>query len=186
MKKFLIRLAAVLLGIALLAEGIFIIAISPQLLPLLWTSFKLGAAEAYPAALAIGGIDIAVSLYLLLAIGFRSSRKPAETVMQYSELGEVRISIAAIENMVLRVTQRQEAVKESSRKVVNTPQGLLIYLKAKVLPDLNVPDLASELQQSIKNYLEEITGIKVAEVKVLVENIVSEYTPAVQKKPPLK
>ena len=185
MKNFLTRSVAVLLGVALLAEGVFIIVLSPQLLPVLWTRFKLGAAGAYPLTVAMGGIDIAVSLFLLLAVGFRPSRRPLETVIQYSELGEVRISIAAIENMVQRVTQRHEAVKESSRKVVNTAQGLVVYLKARVLPDLNLPDLASELQKSIKNYIEEVTGVTVAEVKVLVENIVPEI-PVLQKKPPLK
>ena len=48
------------------------------------------------------------------------------------------------------------------------------------MPDLNLPSLASDLQQSIGDYVEKITGIKVAAVKVLVENIVSDI--AVQKK----
>lgn len=180
MKKFLTRLIAILLGIVLLGTGIFIIAVSSDLLPLLWAKLKLGAAQAYPVVLLAGAANIIISLLMLLGIGFRSSKKQAETVLQYSELGEVRISITAIENMVLRVTQRHEAVKESSRKVVNTPQGLVIYVKAKVLPDLNLPDLASELQKNINSYIEEITGIKVMEVKVLMENIVQDM--AVQKK----
>lgn len=184
MKNFLTRLVAVLLGIILLVVGIFIIAASSDLVPVLGTRLKLGAGEAYPVIALAGGANVVASLFLLLAIGFRPSRKPAETILQYSELGEVRISIAAIENMVLRVTQQHNAVKESSRKVVKTPRGLVIYLRARVLPDLNLPSLASELQQNINKYIEEVTGIKVAEVKVLVENIVSEIT--VQKKPPLK
>ncbi len=180
MKNFLTRLVAILLGIVLLGTGIFIIAVSSDLLPLFWAKLKLGASQAYPVIILTGGANIIVSLLLLLGIGARSSRRQAETVLQYSELGEVRISIAAMENMVLRVTQRHEAVKESSRKVVNTPQGLVIYVKAKVLPDLNLPDLASELQKSISAYIEEITGIKVLEVKILMENIVQDI--AVQKK----
>ncbi len=184
MKNFLTRLAAVLLGIALLVTGIFIIAVSSDLLPVVGTRLKLSAGQAYPVIALAGGINIISSLFLLLAIGLRSSRRPVETILSYSELGEVRISIGALENMVLRVTQQHNAVKESSRKVVKTPRGLVIYLRAKVLPDLNLPTLASELQQNINSYIEEVTGIKVAEVKVLVENIVSDIT--IQKKPPLK
>ncbi|HHX88048.1 MAG TPA: alkaline shock response membrane anchor protein AmaP [Firmicutes bacterium] len=183
MKNFLTRLIAVLLGVVLLGVGIFIIAASSDLVPVLWTRLGLRAGQAYPVIGLAGGVNIVTSLFLLLAIGFRSSRRPAETILQYSELGEVRISIAAIENMVLRVTQQHNAIKESNRKVVKTPRGLVVYLRAKVMPDLNLPSLASELQQNVNSYIEEVTGIKVAEVKVLVENIVSDLT--VRKKPPL-
>jgi len=184
MKNFLTRLIAVLLGLILLGVGIFIIAASSDLVSVLGARLRLGAGQAYPIIGLAGGVNIVTSLFLLVAIGFRPSQRPAETILQYSELGEVRISIAAIESMVLRVTQQHNVIKESSRKVIKTPRGLVVYLRVKVLPDLNLPSLASKLQQDINSYIEEVTGIKVAEVKVLVENIVSDLT--VQKKPPLK
>ena len=122
MKTFLMRLVAVLLGIALLAVGIFIIVASADFIPILGTRLKIAAGEANLLILVAGGVNIIAALFLLLAFGFRTSRREAETILQYSELGEVRISIAAIENMVLRVTQKHDAVKESSRRVVKLPR----------------------------------------------------------------
>ena len=58
-----------------------------------------------------------------------------------------------------------------------TPQGLVVYLHVKVLPDQKLPDLTSELQNNVKNYLEETTGIIVNEVIVSVENIILDQVP---------
>ena len=97
--------------------------------------------------------------------------------MQAGEFGEVNITLAALENMVLRVVQQMRQVRDSSRRVEYTPHGLVVYLKVKVLPDQKLPGLTAELQNNVKNYLEEIAGIAVSEVKVKVENIILDQVP---------
>ena len=44
----------------------------------------------------------------------------------------------------------------------------------KVIPDLPIPGLVNELQTVVRDYVQEISGSNVAEVKVLVENIAQE------------
>lgn len=127
-------------------------------------------------ALLAAGLLLLGVLFLLL--GLRSPRaKTQESVLQVNELGEIRITIIAMENMVLRVVQQNQGVKDVSRRVTHTPQGLVVYIKIRVAPDLRVPDLAGELQARVKNYLEDITGFLVHEIKVTVENIIVDQVP---------
>ena len=114
----------------------------------------------------------------MLSLGLRSS-KPAvpDNILQTSEHGEIRIAVVAVENMVLRVVQQTNGVKDNGRRVSHTPDGLVIQIKIKVMPDLALPDLVNELQARTKSYIEEITGLIVHEVRVLVENIILDQVP---------
>jgi len=78
--------------------------------------------------------------------------------------------------MVLRVVQQINGIKDISRKAVFTNEGFIINIKIGVKPDVALPDLISDLQARTKEYIEEITGIKVLEVKVNVENIDTEQS----------
>ena len=168
--KVALRLILVLIGLALLGCGLLLMAVGLNMLPEIWTNiFWLSENMAV-----FIGAGLAVLALLLLVFGLRPSPKPVETVLQRNELGEIRIALVALENMVLRVTQQHNGIKESKRRVVQTPDGLVAFLRVKVMPDLELPALISELQRKIKKYIEEITGIGVVGVKVLVENVVTD------------
>ena len=51
---------------------------------------------------------------------------------------------------------------------------MVIYLRIKVLPDIVIPELTSKLQATVKDYVEEICGSGVAEIKILIEDIAQE------------
>jgi len=173
-----VRLLLILLGLLAAAAGLLSLALGFGLVTEsgLWTGLVYYAGRSETAA--IGAGLILVSLLLLLS-GLRATRKPMpETVLQTSEYGEVRIAIAAMENMVLRVVQQTQGVKDGGRRVIQSNEGLVVQIKVKVLPDLELPGLVSGLQMKVKEYLEQITGIVVHEVKVVVENIVLDQPPA--------
>ncbi len=126
--------------------------------------------------LAVGGALALIGLVSLLISLFPAKKQPG-TVLQNGEFGEVRITLSALENMVLRVVQQVRGVRGSSRRVDATPQGLVVYLQLKVAADQNLPDLTGELQRKIKEYLEESTGIIVSEVRINVQSVVLDQVP---------
>ncbi|HHW74769.1 MAG TPA: Asp23/Gls24 family envelope stress response protein, partial [Firmicutes bacterium] len=63
------------------------------------------------------------------------------------------------------------------RRVLATPQGLTVTLGIRAAADENLPALTEELQKKIKEYLEGVTGIAVAEVRVKVEDIIIDQVP---------
>ncbi len=173
-----VRLFLVLLGLLMIAAGLLCLAIGFDLVPEPGLGTSLMALSGDPVVAAVGGGLLLVGL-ILLALGLRSNKKSVpESILQTSELGEIRIAIIAIENMVLRVVQQTQGVKDGGRRVYSSPEGLVVQIKIKVMPDLELPGLISELQEKVKGYLEQVTGIMVHEVKVLVENIILDQVPA--------
>ena len=124
-----------------------------------------------------------VAVFLLIALiffcfGLRRAKNKARFVSKSNELGEVQVSIATLENMVLRVVQRTKGIKDAGRKVSYSPEGLVVRIQAQVMPDEPLPGLVSDLQTRTKEYLEEITGLAVQEVKVVIDNVATEQAAA--------
>ena len=101
-----------------------------------------------------------------------------QTIVQMGPLGEVRVSFKAVENLVLKAARGSKGVQEVKTRIQNTERGLVIYLRAVSAPDQNIPQVTAELQQLVKNYVEESTGVTVAEIKVLIENVAGDMIKA--------
>ncbi len=168
MKTFT-RILLVFLGLLFIGGALFLLVVNYDLLPGLQVELPAWADE--NVMLVVGAALLLIAL-ILLALGFRSSKKKVGTaVLKGSEYGEVLISITAVENMVLRVVQQTRGIKDAGRNVVFTPDGLVIRIRITVMPDLALPDLINDLQSRTKEYIEEITGVTVSEVKIIVENV---------------
>ncbi len=167
--KAVARVIVVFIGLLLVGAAIFIFAVKYNLIPQL--AFHLPGWAGENVVLAVVAALLLIAL-ILFSLGLRKSKKAGNAVMKGSEYGEVAISITAIENMVLRVVQQTKGIKDVSRAVSYTQDGLIIKVRIRVMPDVAIPGISSELQSKAKEYVEEITGITVHEVKVMVENIV--------------
>jgi uncharacterized alkaline shock family protein YloU len=118
---------------------------------------------------AVGGIFLVGSILILLS-GFRN-RKIPESVINNGEMGSVSISFNAVENLILKAANNVERLKDVKVKLKPREDSLSIILKVTVAPDTNIPELTSELQRVVKDYVESMAGISVREIKVKVENI---------------
>jgi uncharacterized alkaline shock family protein YloU len=106
--------------------------------------------------------------------GFKGS--PIQAVVHDSELGEVRISLTAVKNLVSRVASRTSGVREvrSEVRLGEGGSGIIVYLQLKVAVDANLPDLADKLQKAVSSYVRDIVGVSVESVKVSVSDIALE------------
>lgn len=171
------RVILVFFGLLFIGGALLLLALNYNLIPGLNVSLPGWANETVMLATGAGFLLLAL---VFLSFGLRRTKKIGNAVLKGSEYGEVLISITAVENMVLRVVQQTQGIKDVSRNVTYTPDGLVVRIHIRVMPDVALPDLISELQTKTKEYLEEITGVTVSEVKVTVDNIILDQ--AVSKK----
>ncbi len=168
--KAVIRFFAVFIALLLIGAALFLVIINYNVIPGLAETVILPAwAEENVILVAAAGL-LLIAL-ILLASGFSPSKKPGSATLKSSEYGEVLISVSAVENMVLRIVQQTKGIKDVSRDVRFTSNGLVVNMKISAMPDVSLPDVIEELQAKTKEHLEEITGISVHEVKVLVDSV---------------
>lgn len=117
----------------------------------------------------VGLVLLVLSLRFLL-YGLKSQRHPEATVKD-GELGKVCITLNAVESLVLKVIRDIENIKDSKVKIRNQENGISIILKLIVNYDVIIPDMTTELQKTIKDYLETTAGILVKDVRISIDNV---------------
>lgn len=167
--KLWVRILLSLIGALFILSGLFLLAVVFDLGGMGTTlDFIIGDFRYLLAAL----IVVVVGALIFMAGLWTGGERKKESINQFTSLGELRISFKAIESMVMRISRQIKGIRDTTTRIAATEQGLVIYLKVKVLPDINIPGLVEEMQEKVREYIQDICGTTVAEVKVLVENMV--------------
>lgn len=100
----------------------------------------------------------------------KAETRPASALMRKTEFGGTFISLEALDSMVQKHCRAISRVKDVHTTLHTGEAGVTIGIRLCVLPDTDVVTLTSELQKSLKENIETLTGIAVTEIGVLVES----------------
>ncbi|MDD3878807.1 MAG: alkaline shock response membrane anchor protein AmaP [Syntrophomonas sp.] len=114
-------------------------------------------------------IVIAVALVMIVS-GLKYESKPDSIIVDSSLAGQVSITVPAIKVIIMKAVKKVDGVKEIKPAVSTDNDGLVVYLHTAINPDYNVPEMSKSLQQTVKEYLEDIGGLQVSQVKVLIDD----------------
>lgn len=117
----------------------------------------------------LGALFFAVSLRLLY-FGFRR-RRSGPTVIHQTPLGQVRVSLDAVESLVHKVVRQVGGVRDVRARASNSPSGIGIAMRVTISPDTSVPEVSDKIQNTVKNYVRNVVGVGVREVRIFVDNI---------------
>lgn len=89
--------------------------------------------------------------------------------------GEVRVSLAAVEEFLKRLEGGFDEVREMKPELSITKKGLEINARLTLEPNTNIPEATTRIQGTIREYIEGVLGIKnIAAIKVFVTKIAHE------------
>lgn len=174
------RLIAALAGIILVCLAV---------VPLADTLFDVGVLDrlakiaAFKSASHIlfmvgGGVVVLLAGILSLRVALRRSKSKG-FVVQTTDVGELSISIRAIEDLVNKCVAKHEELHVSSTTLDNSRGGLTIGLRVGLATGVNIPLAVNALQKQIKQYVTACSGVDVQEVKVQVEATSAKAKPSI-------
>ncbi len=102
--------------------------------------------------------------------GGKAEARPSSAMMRQTDIGGTFITLEALDTMVQKHCRAQSRVRDCHTTLHNTDAGVTIAIRLSVLPDTDVVSLTEELQKSLKEYVERLTGITVNEIGILIEN----------------
>jgi len=126
-----------------------------------------------PQAKIITGSVSMIVIFLILLFLFKSLRGtslPQQVDLTNDGNGMISISIDAIKALILKAIRPINGIREVKPQVFNTEAGISVRLHMMVVYDNNIPDLCLLTQKTVKEYLENTGGLKVAEVKITVDD----------------
>lgn len=116
-------------------------------------------------------ILIGVRLFWVSVVSRSGKSSRHHVVLAENALGQVNLSLSAVEDLSNKVAGRIHGVREVSSQMVEVPQGVGLKVQASVTPDIHVPSASAEVQNTIKEKVFEITGLQVSSVEVHIQSI---------------
>jgi uncharacterized alkaline shock family protein YloU len=111
-----------------------------------------------------------VVTFSLFLSSFKS--KPVkQTIIQETNLGQIKITLSALEQLILKASKSVQGVRDVKSFISTAGNVISVLVKVQVIPDINIPQLSVDLQTTIKDYLLKTSGTSVNEVKVQVTKI---------------
>lgn len=119
-----------------------------------------------------------LAILLLFGVVFNSSGRrkesPSQNVIMVGEAGDnVQISAAAVDCIIQQLKNSFPAVQDLETRISQGSDGVQVMLKVVAAAEANIPQLAAAMRQAVKAQLEDMVGLKVGSVKVVVSDVVA-------------
>ncbi|ABI67895.1 alkaline shock response membrane anchor protein AmaP [Syntrophomonas wolfei] len=149
--------------------GVVVVAAMGRAEPLTFINQALSTPQNRVIVGIVAIVVMAIALVMLVS-GLKYENKPDSIIVDSSLAGQVSITVPAIKVIIMKAVKKVDGVKEIKPAVSTSNDGLLVYLHTAINPDYNVPEMSKSLQQTVKEHLEDIGGLQVSQVKVLVDD----------------
>lgn len=160
-----------LLGLDVVASGLGWR--GPGSVAVLLDEYGANAAE----ALIAGVVALLAGTYVCY-LAVRQERD--DGIRQETEMGHVRISLRAVENLVRRIAADVRGIKEVDVVVHPSPDGVAVQLFLVVNPEISIPVISEEVGRRVRSQVRETVGVSVGDVSVAIRNIVGATRPRVE------
>lgn len=97
-----------------------------------------------------------------------------QAVVHEVALGQIRIALTAIQNLVEKVVLQQSGIREAKARVYPGKQGVRINIKVAVTPDINIPSCSATVQEQVRQHVMDVTGVMVQDVTIIVKSLTAQ------------
>ena len=175
--KYIDRILFLLAGICLLVPGIAILGSSFSVLKKDFfyqgLDYILALTEAQPEAVVLGGIFLLLAFRcLVMAFLVRPTRKAL--AVQQTAIGSVTVSFTALEHLINKLLKPFLAVKEAKPAFAVKNDGLYISLGLIVMPEQNIIELTSAIQQTLQSGIKNVLGFEPEKITIAIEKMQTE------------
>lgn len=159
---FILSVVALVLGVAVVLVGAAV--------PIGWAQMELTRQPYNVVTMVVGGVTALIAIRFLF---FRRRRRDPkiDSVMVSGDHGPIRIAYDTLIQLANRRGSQLRGVSSFETAVREGQGGLILTLRMRVLPDIDIAALAKEAQNAVKAYVEETTRVPVERVLVQITEL---------------
>lgn len=120
------------------------------------------------------GLIVLVLIFFLLSLAARSESKgqrSARSIVKTTAMGEVRVSLNAIEDLVSKVAKNEKCIRDAKSSVYGDSENMSIDLKIEVAAGVNIPDLCSRLEGNLIATVDQMMGLVPKHIHFDIANV---------------
>ncbi|GGI95894.1 hypothetical protein GCM10010885_01990 [Alicyclobacillus cellulosilyticus] len=166
----ILSLAGVGAGIVLLSLGIGV--------PGDWSAAVFNGVTAFP-----GDVYAVIAGIVLILLGVRflfyriGGARDGHAVVLSGDHGSIRISFDTVRELANRTGQTVRGVHDLDTRVRGGQTGVLLSIRVRALPDVDLAQMSAEIQRAVKSYVEQTAGVGVEKVFVHVVSLAGSPPP---------
>ncbi|WDL97027.1 alkaline shock response membrane anchor protein AmaP [Alicyclobacillus sp. ALC3] len=164
------RILLVLLTLGSLAVAVLLLLLGVGVLGS-WPSIVVTDAATYPMYTII--VAVVFGLFALRFLFYRWTRPQEDYIMLPGDHGFIRISFETIRQLSNRTGKSVRGVQEFDTRVRSGQAGVLLAVRVRVMPDIDITQMSAEIQQAVKGYVEQTAGVTVERITVNVVELAS-------------
>lgn len=138
--------------------------------PLSYIQWALASTESR-LIIGIAALLLIAATLAVFASMFKKEPRLEQVVVKQGLQGEIAITVPAIKVLIMKAIKQIEGVRDIRPSVAQSVEGLVISLHMAINPELSVPELSQQIQSTVKQYLQDIGGLQVSEIRLLVDDI---------------
>lgn len=150
------------------AWGIFI--------PTLFADFGMLLTSGLVASIVVTVVAVVVLILVLRILFVRKRKAVAEIAPQapgilvrQGENGSAYITVEALQDIILRQVRSNQKVRDCKCELAPGEGSAAVRIYISFAPDAIVPEVSTEVQDSVKENVEKMTGVRIDEVQMVVE-----------------
>ena len=116
--------------------------------------------DGYYAMIAALVTAIIILKTLLFGRLIYGKQKKERTIAFDNPSGQVSISLSALEDLIRRLSISTTGIKEIRPNVIASKKGIQVEIRLILKADVNIPDLTGELQEAIKQKIQDVIGLE--------------------------
>jgi len=177
--RFLLFLYTI--SFALLSLGLIVVCLQIVPTQYIWNEFFYLSGRWETGAVAFVVFLWSIHLLSLSFVSTKKSSYDKEAIIVHGSMGDVRVSVAAIRNMVDKVTRMVSGVRdvkvqvtaERSKTKERLPEGTSVQIKLRIIigQESNVAKISDAIQDTVQSHLQEFIGLKNFSVNISVADI---------------
>ncbi|BAD40836.1 alkaline shock response membrane anchor protein AmaP [Symbiobacterium thermophilum] len=160
-------------SLAIISGLMVLLAIAPEWIPVhIWLQDLLLTGRGRVVLGLVGSAFFVVSVRLIV-FAF-SSQGGGRPVIYETSMGEVHISLGAVESLVKKTARSVKGVRDMKAVITHAEDGLHAHLTGTVSPEVSIPEVSEEIQSAVRQYVRRVVGVEMAEVRIDIENIATD------------
>lgn len=168
------RLVILVYNLLFLVLGVGVIYVAMGVaIPLSYINLALASSQNRIITGAVGAVLVILAIIMMVSVLKRKGTSNS-IIIDSGLSGQVSITVPALKVIIMKAVRRVEGLKDIRPVITSGPDGLMIYLHMMINPEYSVAEMSKSVQAIVKEYVENIGGLQVAEVKILVDDFIAD------------
>ncbi|MEA4882873.1 MAG: alkaline shock response membrane anchor protein AmaP [Clostridia bacterium] len=116
---------------------------------------------------------VLVMLYVVM-LALKSDRGERDIVVS-TDLGEVRVSMAAIETIARRTARQVRGIRDVEATADGDNEGIRVFSRVQVYPDVSITEVCEQLEKQLADAINAAVGVPVRSVHTVVRGVASDH-----------